>query len=470
MPTNRYSCLRRCTTLLTLALSGTLAASMAHAQEGTSETVPAKPAEPAEVTCIVGGDVWTVTHGVVKKGVVVMRGAKIEKVGGPETAIPAGATVVHADGKVVAPGFVADGAQLGGAVQPGNRLRDSLDPYSLSVSLAAASGVTSVYLSGTGAGGRRPGGGGGGRFGGAPAADGNFSTNNVVIKMTEGDLDAMTAAESTVTTLSLESSRGGFGGFGGRGAAAVGTSSTLSTRYNLYDQLKRAFDYARAADKYEKMGKQGTAPAKPADADAVLPLLKQERLLRVSANSVADIRYALKLSREFGIRMVISPAGEGWVIADEIASAGAMLVISARDRTMPDERRNARSGGNPDGTGILARAGVPFAVLPPDTSFSIGGEMGRDMLTFALEGSYAQRGGASAQRALESITITAARAIGMEKRLGSLDAGKDADILILSGDPLDYRSFVEQTFINGKLRYDRSRSTFFQHVKPQNGG
>ena len=116
MPTNRYSCLRRCTTLLTLALSGTLAASMAHAQEGTSETVPAKPAEPAEVTCIVGGDVWTVTHGVVKKGVVVMRGAKIEKVGGPETAIPAGATVVHADGKVVAPGFVADGAQLGGSV------------------------------------------------------------------------------------------------------------------------------------------------------------------------------------------------------------------------------------------------------------------------------------------------------------------------------------------------------------------
>ena len=204
--------------LAALSLASLLACNSAKAQETAAET-PAKPQEaaaPAPVTCIVGGDVWTVTHGVIKNGVVIIRGAKIEKVGGSDLAVPAGATIVHAEGKVVAPGFVADGAQLGGAVQPGNRLRDSLDPYSLSVSLAAASGVTSVYLSGTGAGGRRPGGGGGGgRFAPAAAADGNFSTNNIVVKMTEGDLDGMPAAESTVITLSLESARGGFGGFGG---------------------------------------------------------------------------------------------------------------------------------------------------------------------------------------------------------------------------------------------------------------
>ena len=448
------------------------------AQEAAAETpAPTKPSAapaPSDYTYIVGGDVWTVTKGVVKDGTVVLLGNKIDKVGGAELTPPSGAKVVDAHGKIVAPGFVTDGASMGGTgVAAGGSLRDSLDPYSLSVSLAAASGVTSVYLSAAGAGGGRGrgGGGGGARFA-PPAADGSFSTNNIVIKMIEGDPTGMVAAESTITMLSLESPRG-FGGFGGGGrgfgGGGQGANGNLSARWTIQDQLRRAKEYLQKTAQYDadkKAGKQVTAPVKPSDADAVLPLLKQERLLRVAANTVSDIRYALRMADEYGIRMVISPAGEGWLIADEIAARKAMLIITARDRTQPDERRNFGSGGNPDGPGILEKAGVHFAVLPPDTSFSTGGELGRDMLTFALEGSYAMRGGADAQWALESLTITAAKAIGMEKRLGSLEPGKDADVLILSGDPLDYRSFVEKTFINGKLCYNKDTSTYFRDIKP----
>ena len=455
--------------LATVAWSG-----RAVAQDAPTPA-PAKPAAPvpADYTYLVGGDVWTITNGIIKNGTVVIRAGKIEKVGGSDLKPPAGATVIDTSGKVVSPGFVATGATMGGGgVAPGAQLRDSLDPYSLSVSLAAASGVTSVYLSASGAGGRgRPGGGGGGggRFG-AAAADGSFSTNNIVIKMTEGDLSGMLAAESTVTTLSLESPRGG-GGFGRGGGGGGAANGNLSVRWTIQDQLKRAREYLTLLNRYDadkKAGKQATAPTKPADADAVLPLIRQERILRVSATTVPDILYALNLAKEYGIRMVISPATEAWVIADAVAASKAMLVITARDRTLPDERRNAGSGANPNGPGILQKAGVHFAVLPPDTSFSIGGELGRDMLTFALEGAYAMRGGADASAALESLTITAAKAIGMEKRLGSIEPGKDADILVLSGDPLDYRTFVEKTLINGKLYYTRENSTFFRDIKPAN--
>jgi len=469
--------------LYAFAACSCMSAHMALAQGAAKEAAPVKPAAapapvPADYTYIVGGDVWTVTKGVIKGGTVAMCGGKIDKVGGPDLKPPEGSTVVDARGKIVTPGFVATSASLGNAgVAPGGQLRDSLDPYSLSVALAASSGITSVYLSASGAGGGRRGGGGGGgggRF--APqAADTSFSTNNIVIKMAEGDLKGMVAAESTVTTLNLEAPRG-FGGFGGRGGrfgggAGQGENGNLSVRWTIQDQLRRAKEYLAKSNQYDadkKAGKQATAPTKPTDADVVLPLLKQERLLRVSANTVADIQYALKLANEYGIKMVISPATEAWVIADEIAAARAMLIITTRDRTLPDERRNTGSGANPDGPGILEKAGVSFAVLPPDTSFSIGGELGRDMMTFALEGSYAMRGGADAQAALDSLTITAAKTIGMEGRLGSLEAGKDGDVLILSGDPLDYRTFVEKTFINGKLCYDKDTSTFFKDIHPAN--
>ena len=95
-----------------------------------------------------------------------------------------------------------------------------------------------------------------------------------------------------------------------------------------------------------------------------------------------------------------------------------------------------------------------------------GGELGRDLTTYPLGGAYAMRGGMDAQEAFEALTITAAQSIGMEKRIGSLEEGKDADVVILSGDPLDYRSFVEKTFVNGKLLYDKSNITFFRDIKP----
>ena len=430
------------------------------------QNVPQKPAEP--ITCIVGGDVWTVTKGVFKGGTVIMQGTKILQVGGPDLKVPDGAKVVDARGKIVTPGFIVTNAVLGSGGLTGGQIKDSLDPFSLSISLALSSGITSAYVSGGagggGFGGRR-GGGGGGR---AAAPGGAIGTSNAVIKMIEGDLDGIVAVDPAVYTLSAGSGGGGRGGgrFPGGGGGAGGS---LSTRWDIRDQLGRTKLYIEKLAKDDadrKAGKTVTTAPPAADVATLLPLLRRERMLRVTATTVSEIQWALRLVDDYGMRMVITPATEAWVIPNEIAKRNVMLIIVARDRSLPDERKNTGSGASFDAAGILQRAGVHLALLPPDTSFSTGGELGRDLMTYPLEGAYAMRGGMDAQGALEALTITAAQTLGMEKRIGSLEEGKDADVLILSGDPLDYRSFVEKTFVNGKLLYDKATSTFFRDIKP----
>ncbi len=398
----------------------------------------ASPAPPEPVVAIVGGEVWTVTKGIVRDGRVILRGAKIEKVGGAEVEIPTGATVIDARGKVVTPGFVTAMAGGGLSAAGAGRIKDALDPFAIAVSLALATGVTSAYVTGGGPA-RTPGG------DGAPT----LGTSNAVVKMTEGDPVAMLLKEPVMSTLAAD-------GLG------------LSARWNLRDQFRRAREYQAKFEQYEqekKAGKMVTEPRKPADADPVLPLIRCERRLRVTASRVTDIRWALGLVDDFGIQVAITPATEAWLIPEEIARRDVPLIILPRDRTPADERRNAASGTNPQAPGILRRAGVRFAVLPPGTGLSTGGMIGRDLLTYPLEAAFAMRGGLDEQSALEAVTILPARILGVDDRVGSLEPGKDADVLILDGDPLDYRTLVEKTFVNGKLLYDREKSPYFNHVR-----
>jgi len=400
--------------------------------------------------------VWTVTKGVIRRGTVIIKGTKIDKVGGEGMTIPPGAKVIDAKGKVVMPGFVAALA-TGFAQGSGGQIKDSLDPFALSVSLALATGVTTVYTPG------------GFDFpfgvGSEQQPPSPLGSNNALMKMTESDIGNMLVKEPAMSTFSVN-------------------GASLSSRMNFREQLRKAKEYQQKYEQYEKEKKEAekkreekkedtkddkklTEPKKPADVDPVLPLIRKERTLRVTASTVSDIRWALRLVDEFGIRIVITPATEAWLIADEIARRHVMLILNPRDRTRPDERSNQPSGANPDAPGILQKAGVKFAVVPQSPSFSTGGMWGRDMLTYPLEAAFAMRGGADAQAALESITIVPAQILGVADRVGSLEEGKDADILILDGDPLDYRTFVEKTFVNGKLLYDKDKSSFFAHIKRQ---
>ena len=415
------------------------------------------PAATQPATAIVGGDIWTVTKGVIKGGTVIIRGSKIEKVGGPDTVIPGGAAVVDAKGHIVVPGFIT-AQTTGGIIRAGaGKVKDALDPYTLPIPVALASGVTTAYV-----------------VGGAAAAEANeaapggLALNNAIIKMTEADIAGMMVAEPAQATFSLSGGGGGgrFGGF--RGASEAGGGGGLSARFNLRERLRAAGDYQKKLTAYEqdkKAGKQGSEPRKPAGIDDYLPLIKKERGLRVTASDVSDIRWALKLVDDFGVKMVITPATEAWVIADEIAKRDVSLILTARSRVSADDRKNGPSGARPEAAAILKKAGVRFALVPPSAGFSTGGQLGRDLITFPLEAAFAVRGGLDEQTALEALTIEPARILGIADRVGSIEEGKDADILILSGDPLDYRTFAERAYVNGKLLYEREKSTFFDYIK-----
>ena len=114
----------------------------------------------------------------------------------------------------------------------------------------------------------------------------------------------------------------------------------------------------------------------------------------------------------------------------------------------------------------LYRAGVDVLVAPLSGGIGLGGIAGRDLLNLTMEAAFAIRGGLPQDAALEAMTIGAARLLGVAQRVGSIERGKDADLIVLDGDLFDYRSFVQYAFVDGKLRYEKNAETFFSHIRP----
>ena len=106
-------------------------------------------------------------------------------------------------------------------------------------------------------------------------------------------------------------------------------------------------------------------------------------------------------------------------------------------------------------------AAETVAVCPLSASVSLDGIPGRDLTSLALEAAFAVRGGCSEQTALAGLTIVPAKLLGLADRLGSIEEGKDADLLILDGQPLDYRTYVEKAVVGGKVYYDRARDRIY---------
>jgi imidazolonepropionase-like amidohydrolase len=403
-------------------------------------TPPAAPAAPAPVyTAIVGGDVYTVTQGVMKGGTVLLKDDKIFKIG-LNVEFPEGTTKIDATGKRVLPGFVAPLAHGLGLSTSAGKIADALDPFSDSIKLALAGGITTAYV--------EPGG-GGGLFGGGsgPGAPG------AVVKMSYGTLSGMLVQEPGCLPL---------------GAWMTGSPSE---RYDLKDNLQKARAHLDKEREFEKRRvenklKPGEFPPRATPPlDQFVRLLKGEIAARMAAPRVDDLRRALDLINEFKFKAVLTEVQEGWTIAEEIGRARAYCVIETRAKEHAPKNSPRPAGTSIEQPAILRKTGVKFALVPPSTSVGTGGIAGRDLLTLPLEGAFAIRGGLDEKTALEAITITAAEICGVENRVGSLEEGKDADVVVLDGDPFDYRTFVEMTFVNGKLLYEKSKSPYFSHLK-----
>lgn len=410
------------------------------------EAPAAKEAKPPEkkpaYIALVGGDVHTVTKGVHRGGTVLLKDGKIHRVGA-SVDLPEGTVRMDVSGKRVLPGFVAVSARgLGlGFGGGGGKIADAADPYQESIKIALAGGITSAHVEA----------GGGGFFG--PSSSG--TSGNAVVKMSYGRLEDMVILEPASVSLS---------GWVSGGAA---------DRYEIREGFRKAREFIETERDYERRKadnklKPNEAPPRAAPPlDRTVRQLKGEIITRIPAADTEQIRRALELVAEFRFKAVLTGVVEGWALPDEIGRARAYCVITPRTKSHPDPSKNRPTGSSIEQGAILRKAGVKVAILSTSPTVGTGGIPGRDLAYLPMEAAFAIKGGLDEQAALESITITAAEICGVDARVGSIEEGKDADLVVLDGDPFDYRTLVDLTFVNGRLLYDRSKSPYFQHLKPK---
>jgi imidazolonepropionase-like amidohydrolase len=444
------------------------------------DTKKADAKKPGPVTAIVGADIYTVTKGVIKNGVVLVQDGKILKVG-QDVAIPDGATRIDAKGKFITPGFVTvsasnvgiraaggpggggGGPPVGGAGGITGRIADSLNPLDRNILFCLASGITTACVETTGGGGGR-----GGRSDDPIPDDTNVcpccgmtflptepigpvapaervARRHAVLKMTYGDMAPMLVSEAPFYHVTAGSFVGPL------------------NRHQWRETIKRA--------KQQVKDQAGADPDDPAPGfgggagrgvtPEVLRLVEKKIPLRVDAASVEQMRDMIALAKELDYNIVLEGVQEAWLIAGELKKGNVQAILTPRSRRRPSQGKEDTTGSSIETSGELQKAAVPFAVVPLGTSVSLDGIPGRDLTSLMLEAAYAVRGGASEQTALEALTITPAKMIGLDKKIGSIEEGKDADLLILNGPPLDYRTHIDKAIVVGKVYYDRLRERIY---------
>ena len=368
---------------------------------------------------VLGGEVHTGTGAVLRGATVLAKNGKITAIG-YDLDVPEDAKTLDASGLRVYPGIVSVSSQglLGNA---GSDFEDTIDPFNNRMILGLASGITTTGVSSTAVKLKR------------------FSVKDAVVR------------EKVFTTLAW-------------------SNRNPSGKRSLREKLQKTSDYLRRYRDWEEKVKKDKELKEPAKKDVdttVLAVLKGESLAKFVATERDDLLGIANLAQEFGFRPVIEGCVEGWTVADALGRAGAYAIVTPRDRRAKDERLAADAGSSIENAAILHKAGVQVAVLPATEGVDLGGIVGRDIMAITIEAAFAIRGGLPEDAALAAITIVPARILGIGYRVGSLEVGKDCDLIVTDGDLLHYRTFVQYAVVDGKLAYDKEKELFFAHIRPR---
>ena len=499
--------------LLTLALL-TLTCVSVRAQDKSEDKDDEKKDKP-DIVAIVGGNIHTVSGPVVRNGTILVEDGKIKEIG-QSVEVPEDAEVIDAKGKTVTPGFVAinmRGVGVGRTPSGREKLGDGLNPFDRNLKYALGVGITSGCIELSAGGGRF----GRRRAEGAPREIypgleepvEEFVTESMMdygdldtalcpccglpvlptepitstppaaprprkmaaLKMSFGNLESMLMSEDVFYSVSPGALNGALAKHNFRknlkiareaieaekkaASAKKPTSSrTTSSRAKAAASAKSKTTATKKSSTSSKTAKKSTKRKPKADPN-LIKLLKGEVAMLVRANTVDEINDMVDLSMEQGYDLVIQGGIEAWVLADKLGAAGVGVIYTPRSRRNARKGRENETGSFVESPGIFQEKGIPFALATLSNSISMNGLAGRDLTSLPLEAAFAVRGGADERMALKAMTITPAQMLGLDDRIGSLEEGKDADILILNGSPLDYRTYVEQAIVAGKVAYDR---------------
>src|SRR5216117_2520088 len=189
------------------------------------------------------------------------------------------------------------------------------------------------------------------------------------------------------------------------------------------------------------------------DLAALLPVLRGDQPLIVVANRRSDIETALRLAREYHLKLILAGAAEGWEIAGVIAGARVPVLVQPLDNVPSYDALGVRY----ENAALLARAGVKVALLETDT---------HNARNLRQQAGNAVSYGMSWDQALRAVTLSPAEIFGVADRYGSLEPGKVANVVVWSGDPFEFTTAAEHVLIRGKEIPLRSRQTeLFERYK-----
>jgi len=220
----------------------------------------------------------------------------------------------------------------------------------------------------------------------------------------------------------------------------------------LSEYKKKKADKQKKDDEQEKGKKEKPKrPAKPKSNptyEILAKVLRKEIPLQIEAHRVDDILNALRLADEFDFTLILDKCTEGYMIADEIARRKVPVIVGPVSTSFVDMPKLEYRNHDMRNAAILSKEGVKLAL-------GVSGRDGASSKFIALAAAMAVANGMDKDIALRAITLTPAEILGVADRIGSLEAGKDADIVILSGHPLDTFTQVEMVLIEGKTVYER---------------
>ena len=363
-----------------------------------------------------GEMVWTMSGDAISNGVVLIKDGKIEAVGtAAQIAIPAGYKVLSA--KVVTPGLIDAhsvvglngylnqphdqmGVDGGGSIQPELRAIDSYNPEEKLIEWIRSFGVTTIHT------------------GHQPSA--LISGQTMIAKTTGNTADAAAIRTTAMVAVTLGT------------AANAGQGKSPGTRAKQVAMLRAELIKA------QENAKKTEAP-KDLRSQIMMQVINREIPLLINANKSQDIISAIRIAKEFNLRIVLDEVSDAQLVLNEIKASGYPVIVHA---TM------ARAGGDNDGISMEDAAKLKDAGVL--TALQSGYEAYVPKTRVVLfEAGMAAANGLSRRDALAMVTIDAAKVLGMDSRIGSLEKGKDADVAMYDGDPFEWTTHCTGTIIDG---------------------
>lgn len=385
----------------------------------------AKPAVPSTgpAVAIVNARILPVSGPAIERGTVVIRGGVIAAVGA-NLQPPAAARIIDAAGKIVTPGWLDSGTQIGiveiplsaegtadqstsdARVSAAFTVLDAFNPLSTVIPVTRTEGITRTLVT--------------------PGGTGNVFLGQGAVMDLSGDQVPASVTRAPAAMVALL----------GEAGAQIAGGSRSTAMLRIRETLEDARDYGVNRTAFNAHQRRDYVRSR-LDLDALQPVLKGQVPLAVQANRASDLLAAIRLADEFKIKLVLLGAAEGWMVADRLAKAKIPVVV----KPLTNIPSFDALGATLENPARLSRAGVTLALASFDTHNS---------RNLRQEAGNAIANGMNRDAALEAVTLTPARLWGVADRVGSLEAGKDADVVVWSGDPFELSTAAEHVFIKGR--------------------